>query len=147
MKKLPYILLILMFCWVSLFAEVKRVFFKPDGTISDLLYNWNLKKAEETNTEFMDRIMNKDFAWLKDYPYKDIEHSELLAIRPQRDKWRHKGDKKIFIDNTIITKAEKVEAKENALDEELAKETPDPIKALRLQREIEKIKSSTGVIE
>ena len=85
--------------------------------------------------------MSKDFAWLKDYPYKDIEHSELLAIRPQRDKWRwDKVKKEVFIDNTIVTRREKMEVKQLEIDIELTKETPDPIKAIKLWRELEIIK-------
>jgi hypothetical protein len=74
---------------------------------------------------------------LEGLPHDDIEPSELPS-RKDRDKWRGKKGQGIYIDHSIITEAEKRQAIEDELDAELTKDNPDAIKAVRLQRKLDK---------
>ena len=121
-------------------AEIKRIFFLPNGKISETAFNWKYKNADESDKDFMDRITNVHLVNLKNYPYKDTT-KDNLPDKTKRDKWRwNKKDKVIYVDDTIILKSERIEKKERLLDTELAKETPDPVKVIKLYREVEKLK-------
>lgn len=124
MKKL---IILILFLFISIcFAESKRIYFKPDGKIAVVTFVGD----------------NEEPSNLKGLPYKDIDSSQLPQDRKTRDKWRwNLVDKIIYIDNSVILKREQIEAKTVELDTELAKPTPDVIKALKLYREIEILRS------
>lgn len=133
MKRIIFVAALL-FVAISAESQMVRVRFTPEGKICVYNFPWYEKKVTETNKQFMDRKYRGIDS------YKDMNSSEL-PNRTNRDKWRwNLKDKEIYVDESIITKKEKYEAKTAELDTELKKETPDPVKVISIQREREKIK-------
>lgn len=66
--------------------------------------------------------------------YKDMDTSQLPQNREDRDRWRGTKATGIKIDSTVILRKDLLKQ----LDDELAKTNPNAIKALRLQRKIDK---------
>lgn len=115
----------LLFICINVYAKPVRVFYKDDGKISVV---YPVKKLHTPD-------------YLKGIPHKDMDSAELPQTRENRDKWRwNLKDKIIYIDNTIVTKKELIEEKENLLDAKLAKDVPDLISIIRLYRDLEKLK-------
>lgn len=75
---------------------------------------------------------------LDKFPFDDIEHTNLP--KAEMKKWRGEKGKGIWVDESIVTPKEKRKAIELELDTELAKDTPDPVKVIRINRELEKMK-------
>ena len=101
-----------------------------------------MKLVSETDTEFFDRmeqLSSQVRPILVGATYEDINESALPKYdSATRNKWRKKAGGGVKIDNTVITKAEKIKKIEDNLDAELAKANPDAIKALKLQRKLDK---------
>ncbi len=128
-----------------------RVFYRTDGGITVRRVNKKLKAkliAEKlmqgiTDTEFFDVCQNQLSTEVRPRlvgaTYDDIEEADLPAYDSStRPKWKKKLGGGVEIDNTIITDAEKRVAIEKQLDDELAKQNPNPIEALKLQRKLDK---------
>lgn len=77
---------------------------------------------------------------LEKFPFDLIDSKDLPKCPSY--KWRGEKGKGIWIDESIVTPAEKRKAKEAELDAELAKDNADPVKVIRLNRELEKMKCS-----
>jgi len=143
MKKIfVLILLTVIFVSVNAFAELTkcRVYYHPDGKV-DIVYpspNYP-KKGGESETDWLARIYQETEIELgmQGLPFDDIDRSEL-PDRSNKMKWRGSKGNGIHIDNTIVTEREKKEAIEADLDAELAKPAPNAIKAMRLQRKLDK---------
>ncbi len=75
---------------------------------------------------------------LDSFPFDIINSEDLPKEKP--DKWRGSKGKGIWIDESIITPKEARKAKEDELDAALADPNTDPVKVIRLNRELEKMK-------
>lgn len=113
-----------------------RVFYKTDGLIS-LLYLVRKLKDGETEAQALDAESKK--AGLDALPFDDFDPKDF-PDKSKKEKWRGEKGKGIWVDESIVTPKEKRQAKEAELDAELAKDTPDPVKVIRLNRELEKMK-------
>jgi hypothetical protein len=78
-------------------------------------------------------------AGLSVMPFDDIDSNDF-PDKTKKAKWRGEKGKGVWVDESIITPAEARKAKEDELDAELAKESPDPVKVIRLNRDLEKMK-------
>lgn len=104
-----------------------RVFYKLTGEVIVKHFIWWLKKADETDKEFMDRIDTKHPYYL---PYDDMDVTELPTDRKYRNAWRgSKGQpieidaaKKTEIDDNIAIEENKERLLKKFLKEELVKE-------------------------
>ncbi len=116
------------------------VIYKPDGQIAVIHPAYNKKRADESEVKFLERVRVKVIkdTDLEALPFDVIDKASLPADRLNRDKWRGEKDKGIRIDNSVVTLAERRKAVEDALDVELGKTNADPMKAIRLQRQLEK---------
>lgn len=112
-----------------------RIFYKPDNTLQHLYLVRNLNEGE-TFEQALDAETKKIGIT---YPYDDYEPT-ALPDKSKKEKWRGQKGKGIWIDESIVTPAEKRKAKEEELDAELNKPNPDPVKVIRLNRELEKMK-------
>jgi len=116
-----------------------RVTYRPDGGVSVTSFAAGACQGGETETECMDRIMEKN-PELANLPHDDILSSELPQDRKDRDKWRGSKGQGVWVDHSLVTKGEKIEELTQKLDEELDKNNPNSIKIAKLQRLIEKVK-------
>ena len=117
---------------------MKRIFYMPDGTVSVMAMARPIKDGEDVASIF-DHDMGK-FDDLKALPFDDVEDDSVPKRDENRDKWRYRdiaGKKELFIDNTIRLKREIIKDADDALDAELAKSNPDPVKVIKLQRDRE----------
>lgn len=133
------VIALLLLSSISAAAPV-RVFYSPDGKVAIL--RAIMCREGETPQACLDRIGAKDCprgAHGACLPYDDID-DQTLPARATRNKWR--GDKRggLRVDASIITKAERIEAAEKAIDLELAKPDPRQVEVIRLSRELEKAK-------
>lgn len=126
--------------------------FKPDGTVIVNHPNFALKKDEETESNFIDRIYQKDIAGvlidpknpslgkLGDCDYEVMDVSDLPdRSGGKRDKWRRDGTKKkIKVDNSVVTRLDKQKDIESQIEAEYAKsdDEMDDKKILRLERQL-----------
>lgn len=113
-----------------------RVFFKPDNNLA-MLYLVRQLKDGETESQALDAEMAK--ARLDGLPFSDIDPKDM-PDKTKKEKWRGSKEKGIWIDESIVTPNEARKAKEDELDTELAKPNADPVKVIRLNRELEKMK-------
>ena len=97
------------------------------------------KIETETDDALLARVYKKATKGteLEGLPCEDID-PKTLPSRKYRDKWRGKKGDGIKVDHSVVTKAEKRQLLEDKLDVELDKPTPDPIKAMKLQRQLQK---------
>lgn len=70
-------------------------------------------------------------------PFDDIDPA-TLPDKIDREKWRGSKGAGVSVDATVITLAERRKAKEDALDAELAKPSPDAVETARLSRDLDK---------
>ncbi len=118
-----------------------RVFYRIDGGVTIRNINEKAKFAGETDTDFFDRVQaGKPLRpKLVGATFEDIEKTDLPVYdSATRPKWRKKAGGGVFIDNNVVTTAEKKQKIEDDLDAELAKTAPNPIAILRLQRKLDK---------
>lgn len=113
-----------------------RAFYNNDGSIS-LLYLVRKLRDGETLEQALDEETKK--TGLDKLPFDDFDPKDL-PDKTKKEKWRGEKGKGIWIDESIITPKEKRQSKEKELDDELAKPNPDPVKVIRLNRELEKMK-------
>lgn len=113
-----------------------RAFYKSDGSIS-LLYLVRKLREGETFEQALDEEMKK--ARLDHLPFDDYDPKDF-PDKTKKAKWRGAKGKGIWVDESIVTPKERRQAKEAELDAELAKDNPDPVKVIRLNRELEKMK-------
>ena len=114
----------------------RRVYYYPDGQIV-VLQPSGIKLDNETKDEFFIRQIEKSFYHKQGLDYDDIDTSQL-PVDAERDKWRGSKGNGIHIDNTIVTVREKRQKVEDDLDTELVKSNPNAIKAIKLQRKLDK---------
>lgn len=116
-----------------------RVFYKADGTVAVVHPVFKARRLDETEQEFLDRAYAKaeKESGLTGLDFDDTDTANL-PDRKDRDKWRGQKGQGVSVDQTVVTGAERRQAVEAQLDTELAKPTPDPVKALQLRRQIEK---------
>lgn len=123
-------------------AELVRVFYRPDNTVAVLRVAPQACSPKEKPASCLSRIAKRDCphddrgACL---PFDDMDDSRL-PDRAKRGKWRAKKGQGIKVDETIVTPEEHRASIEKELDDELSKPTPDPIKALKLQRQLDKLR-------
>lgn len=122
----------------ELLLSKARVFYREDGGISIMQFVASSCQQGENQTQCMDRIAADDL--YKNLPYDDIPSDQIPKDRKDRDKWRGEKGRGIWIDNSLVTKNEKIEELKEKLDKELDNESPDPNKVIKLQRLIEKAK-------
>ena len=140
-----------------------RIWYKGDGTVAVTHPVEKARLKDESDEDFLERVCVKaakttqdmlDAEKAKPIPNPDkiakLENDVLVGLpfddvdpitlpdRKDRMKWRGNKSQGLSVDNTVITLAEKRQAVEDALDTELAKSTPDTIKAMRLQRKLDK---------
>lgn len=125
-----------------------RVFIKPDGSVLVTHFVWSLKRSDESDAQFMDRLSQKlDH---KNFPYEDMDSENLPPRRidglPVRDKWRYKKGKGVKIDHSVVTIHDQIDGLEKAIDQELGKENPDPVRVISLRRQLEKLRKGNGRI-
>jgi hypothetical protein len=112
-----------------------RAFYKPNNGIT-LMYL--VRKLREGETE--EQALNAEALRAGiTLPYDDFEPTEF-PDKTKKAKWRGEKGKGIWVDESIITPSETRKAKEDELDAELAKETPDPVMVIRLNRDLDKMK-------
>lgn len=93
----------------------------------------------ESDSNLVNRVYQKAIKGteLEGLLYGDIDPT-ALPDRKDRDKLRGKKGEGIRVDHSIVTMSEKRQAIEDGLDAELAQTNPDPVKAMKLQRKLEK---------
>jgi hypothetical protein len=117
-----------------------RIFYKEDGTVSIMSFPPKARIPGETDQEMIDRIAEKDApkSGLDGLEYEDVEASEL----PQGDKEKRRGAKGqgVYIDESVVTTAEKRQALEDKIDTELAKPEAevDTAKVIKWNRKLQK---------
>lgn len=113
--------------------------YRPDG-VSVIHPIYSKKKDTETEDEFLERIRLKAVRGinLESYPYDFIDDSSLPQDRDNRDKWRGSQGVGVSVDNSVVTKAEKIAQIENDIDAELDEVNPDMVKVAKLQRKLQK---------
>ncbi len=95
----------------------------------------------ETDAELIDRTATKyaNEVGIADLEYVDVLRDSLPANRIDREKWRWQaGGQGIRVAAEVVTRAEARQLLEDQLDAELAKASPSPIVAMRLQRKLDK---------
>jgi hypothetical protein len=123
-----------------------RILYQPDEQVVLLhpaLKNRRLGESEEQHLKRYYKEIISKFPKYKDLPFED-KHVDDLP-KEDREKWRGSKGNGVRIDESIKTVQEKRKVVEDALDAELAKPDGDPMKALRLQRKLNK--TSLGVAE
>lgn len=69
----------------------------------------------------------------------EITSENFPSEDTDRDQWRvHSSSGAVTVDPTVVTRRSRIEAAEAAVDSELAKENPDPVKVIRFQRKLDK---------
>jgi len=129
----------------EVFADVKtlstvRVTYRPDDGVSVTTFIASACLENESESQCIDRLYGKILE-LKGMPYEDMDSSKLPQDEANRDKWRGEKGKGIWVDNSLITKTEKLAEFQAKLDAELAKPDSDSVQVARLQRQIEKLKA------
>jgi len=114
-----------------------RIFYRDNKSIIYMVPIFKEKKAGQTDEDFMTEQSIK--AKLDNVPFDDFDTKDL-PDRSKMSKWRGEKGKGVWIDESIVLPAELRKAKADELDTELAKENPDPVKVIRLNRELEKMK-------
>lgn len=127
---------------VSAQAAPVRVFYRPDGRV--IVLRPVVCGKGEAPQACLDRVGAKDCP--RDergacLPYGDID-DQTLPPRPTRDKWRGSKARGLWVDNTFVTREEKIAAAEAALDAELAKEAPSVTEVVRRFRLLEKARAA-----
>lgn len=117
-----------------------RIVYKPDGQVSIIHPAPNARMPKETENAFLKRVFEKTMSdsGFKGLPYEDVDKSTLPQDRKDRDKWRGNKESGIYVDHTIVTEQEKRQAVEDQLDAELAKDEPNSVKVIGLQRKLDK---------
>lgn len=128
------------------------VVFKPDGSVIVNHPIYKLKKDDENESQFLDRIYQKDLASVlvnPDHPelgtLGDCDYT-MMAVTDlpdrtggKRDKWRRDGTKKkIKIDNSVVTRPDRQKTIEKEIETEHGKsdEEMDVKKLIRLERQL-----------
>ncbi len=112
-----------------------RVFHRPDGTIAILRPSQKIKPDNETDQQFLERIVAKDTKGteLENLDFEDKLASEL-PDRAKRNKWRWKAGQGIYIDESVITRNETRASIRAKIDAELNKSQPDAGKIFKWKR-------------
>jgi len=111
---------------------IVRVFYKLDQLIEILSCSPNRS---------LDKAAKK--AGLSHLPFDDMDINDLPKGKGITDKLRGEKGKGVWVDNTVETKREAFDSLNVELDNELDSLNPDAIKALRLQRDKERLKKET----
>jgi hypothetical protein len=107
---------------VSVSYPDKRPEKKPEGLTTD---EWALKQFEN---------IPKKAPRFQGIPFDDVNSSTLPVRDKNRDRWRGSKGQDIRIDDTVILRQDLFKQ----LDDELAKPNPDAVKAMKLQRKLDK---------
>ena len=110
-----------------------RVFYNPDGTIADILQPGSGRDPDDCTKK----------AGYEHLEYDDMDMADLPKGKGTRGKLRGEKGKGVWIDETFETKDEVVAILKQKLDDELDAKNADPIKAMRLQRDIERLQKET----
>ena len=113
-----------------------RTFYTPENKVM-LLYLVRKLNEGETFTQALDAETARGS--FKDLPYDDIDANDF-PDKTKKEKWRGSKGKGIWIDESIIPPKEARKAKGDELDAALADPNTDPVKVIRLNRELEKMK-------
>lgn len=117
-----------------------RVFYRPDGGVSITHFVAEACAKEETVTECIDRLSVGLEEMRLGYPYDNKTLEELPPDRANRDKWRGEKGKGVWVDETLITRGQKMDELQKDLEAELDQPDPDPVKVIKYQRLIERTK-------
>lgn len=105
-----------------------RAFYKPNGEVI-LMYLVRPLKEGETYEQALDAESSR--ASYGTLPHDDYDPKDF-PDKTKKDKWRGEKGKGIWIDESIVTPKELIAQKKKELQEELAKESPDPVKVVRM---------------
>jgi len=119
--------------------SICRVWFRLDGKISVSYPDTNPQNKPSDMayrtwiTQQLDSVAEKslEFSGLE---YTDMDTSELLQVRADRNRWRGDKGTGINIDKKVVLRQDLC----SALDKELGKPEPDTINVLRIQRKLNK---------
>lgn len=114
-----------------------RVFYRPDGGVSIMSFLAGACGVE-TETQCMNRMTAESS--YNNLPYDDLDPSQLPKDRKDRDEWRGSKGAGIWIDESLVTKNEKMEELKQELGAELNKTAPNPIRVVKLQYNIDQLK-------
>lgn len=119
-----------------------KVFFRQNGKVSVMQIMSEACRKGEPRDACLDRVAAQDCPrqGSRCLPSRTMERSELPKDGSARDQWRGSQGKGVWIDDSVVTKRERIRGLQQQLDAELVKSAPDPIAAARLQRQIEKEK-------
>lgn len=109
-------------------AKVK-VWKKPDGSVATTYFNYNLKRDDETDEAFIERLtVNSEYAGMDSVILDDSELPSDGVKKLDRNKWRLKANNKLEVDSTIETEDEKRTKLEKKAKAELKKSgLPDDV--------------------
>ena len=114
-----------------------RVWYRADGSVSvshpDM--RLGLKPKELTMAQWAEQQFNivaEKNPELANLEYEDMEQSQLPAGRVDRDRWRGVKGQGVMIDKNVILRKDIGKQ----LDDELAIVSPDPVKVIKLQRQL-----------
>lgn len=114
-----------------------RVWYRADGSVSvshpDM--RLGLKPKELTMAQWAEQQFNivaEKNPELANLDFDDIEQSSLPADKVDRDRWRGVKGQGVMIDKNVILRNDISEL----LDDELAAIAPDPVKVIKLQRQL-----------
>lgn len=119
-----------------------RAIYMPDKIIKTLILPSHMRREGETEEEHLERFHQEMITKGRtdlDAPFDDFDEKDL----PRQDgfnraKWRGEKGKGVWIDDSVVTEAEKRKAVEDELDAELAKPNTDLKKVAKLQRKLDK---------
>ncbi len=117
-----------------------RVFYKADGSVAVMVPAPKARLEGETDDVFLQRICDMDAPkiGLGGIPFDDMDKINLPE-RATRDKWRGNTQQGVYVDNSVVTKNERIQAIQGQIDAELDKPMPNAGLVLKLQRDIRTI--------
>ena len=121
----------------------RKVYYETDGNVRILVPAQNCRRVNESDTDLFNRIVadaeRKDPSLVSmDSEEKDVRDFPVGYDNSNREKLRGEKGQPLRIDNTVVTQAEKRKTVEDELDAELAKQSPSAVKAIKLNRKLEK---------
>lgn len=122
---------------------IVRIHYHPDGTVEVTRdYGINPPDSGMTDEEYKKNkfdIHSSKIPRFQELEYDDVDESQI-PDKKYRAKWRGSKGNGVYIDDTVVTEAEKRLVIEQQLDAELAKPIPtltDITNALKLQRKLD----------
>lgn len=116
-----------------------RVWYHPDGKVSVSHPDKRPEKKPDGMTidEWAGKQLNdvaKKAPQFQGLDFDDVDSSTLPIRDENRNRWRGSKGQGVRVDNTVILRQDI----EKDLDDEFAKQVPNPVAVLRLQRKLDK---------